>query len=354
MPEASGNSQASGKQKPLYYPLTSDEWLDVVKRLRKFPAAKDVLYYIRTLDPFGDRLIEIKVRELARTLGYDPSTISRALKFLDHEKYIDLDLISVRVRVRSKVRNILSSQNVAHTQQCCTHATALHTRNSVVHTQHLNDDSDLEPAPGASSGNGKCTNNKEQTLKENNKQTKQEPTPHPVDPDIDREGFGTGRQVGREADLTRLLELINAAGIRTNKTLQQTLARLNNKQGAAAALRAVENALSALQEQQAQGTVRNPGGFLNAALRGNFTANAAKRQAREHPKITEPPPLNQVAAAVDQALLCGDRGFALAKLQSLWDEGYHDLLEELLYLFKRDWQFELTNQGVRDATEPPG
>jgi len=85
---ASGNSQFLGKQKPLYYPLTSDEWLDVVTRLRKFPAAKDVLYYIRTLEPFGDRLIEIRVRELARTLGYDPSTISRALKFLDHEKYI--------------------------------------------------------------------------------------------------------------------------------------------------------------------------------------------------------------------------------------------------------------------------
>jgi len=91
-----------------------------------------------------------------------------------------------------------------------------------------------------------------------------------------------------------------------------------------------------------------------AALRQGYTANEAKRQARDKPKVPEPPPLNQVAAAVDQALLCGDRGFALAKLQSLWDEGFHDLLEELLYLFKRDWQFELTNQGVRDATEPPG
>jgi DNA-binding transcriptional ArsR family regulator len=61
----------------LYYQLTSEEWLRACKELQ--PSEKDVLYYLRTLDPFGERDLDIGVREMARALGMSPSTVSRAL-----------------------------------------------------------------------------------------------------------------------------------------------------------------------------------------------------------------------------------------------------------------------------------
>ena len=79
-----------GDGNPLHYRLTSEEWLRACRELK--PSEKDVLYYLRTLDPFGDRAIEIKVREMSRGLGVSPSTVSRALKSLDAKGWIDLEI----------------------------------------------------------------------------------------------------------------------------------------------------------------------------------------------------------------------------------------------------------------------
>jgi len=151
--------------------------------------------------------------------------------------------------------------------------------------------------------------------------------------------------------------LLEESGVKTNKTIQETIASLISNRSAAARL--VENAISALHEQQIKGTVRNPQGFINAALKRNFTANGAKVDAREHrrqePKPdepygfpVEPPSLNQISQSVDMALMGSDRPFALGKLQQLWFEGWHDQVEELLIL-RRDWGFLVTGEGVRDG-----
>jgi hypothetical protein len=92
--------RSSERQNFLHYRLTHEEWIQAVKTLK--PAEKDVLYYLRTLDPFGDRYLEFGVREIARILDYDPGTISRALKSLDAKKHINLDLLRVGVRIRSR------------------------------------------------------------------------------------------------------------------------------------------------------------------------------------------------------------------------------------------------------------
>jgi DNA-binding transcriptional ArsR family regulator len=100
-------------QNRLHYRLTNEEWLKAVHELTE--SQKDVLYYLRTLDPFGDRHLDLGVREIARTLGCEPSTVSRALRVLAEKGYIDLELVRVRVKVLSKV--LRENNSVAPEQQ---------------------------------------------------------------------------------------------------------------------------------------------------------------------------------------------------------------------------------------------
>jgi hypothetical protein len=98
MPEKSQKIQ--GK----FYPLQHDEWLRAVKLLS--PSEKDVLYYIRTIDPYGNG-IELSAAAIARDLSTEArkvcrQTVSRALKRLDKLGFIDLELITVRVAVKPK------------------------------------------------------------------------------------------------------------------------------------------------------------------------------------------------------------------------------------------------------------
>ncbi|HEY9646851.1 MAG TPA: hypothetical protein V6C88_10795 [Chroococcidiopsis sp.] len=155
------------------------------------------------------------------------------------------------------------------------------------------------------------------------------------------------------APLVELLELIAQAGISPNKTIQKTLVELQGQLSAAAARRAVENALSAFKEQQQLGNVRNPGGMLVAALRRGYTANTAKQQARQPSpdnKPLSPPDLVRVAMAIEQALRRGDRPFALAKLQGLWQDGWPDATRELCHVLHPDWGFVVSSSGgVKDT-----
>lgn len=95
------HSQPSKKNKPLqgvtFYPLTQEEWLDISEKLTMAEAR--VLYYLRTSSPFGDRPIELSVRDLARTLNLGASTVSRALKHLNDCQYIDLRALNLNFRV---------------------------------------------------------------------------------------------------------------------------------------------------------------------------------------------------------------------------------------------------------------
>jgi DNA-binding MarR family transcriptional regulator len=79
-----------------FYPLQHAEWMRATKELS--PSAKDVLYYLRTLDPYSNG-IEITASGIARELGIHRSTVSRALKALDIKGFIDLELIRVTVRI---------------------------------------------------------------------------------------------------------------------------------------------------------------------------------------------------------------------------------------------------------------
>jgi hypothetical protein len=70
------------------------------------PAQRDVLYFVRTLDPYGDGL-DISIAEIARQLSTDKrtvhrSTVSRALKELDAKGFIDMELLMVKLNIKAK------------------------------------------------------------------------------------------------------------------------------------------------------------------------------------------------------------------------------------------------------------
>ncbi len=100
-----------------FYKLTNEEWLRAVHALTE--SQKDLLLYLRTLDPFGDRELDLGVRELARILGCNASTISRALTVLKEKGYIDLEMVRVRVKIKDscKDREVLRPCNSVASEQ---------------------------------------------------------------------------------------------------------------------------------------------------------------------------------------------------------------------------------------------
>jgi DNA-binding MurR/RpiR family transcriptional regulator len=92
----------------LHYRLTTAEWIQVVNTLK--PAELRVLYYLCTLALFGDRQLHIGVRETAQKLAMNPGTVSRALKTLGEQGWIDLELLQVKVRKLVRCRQMIAER----------------------------------------------------------------------------------------------------------------------------------------------------------------------------------------------------------------------------------------------------
>ncbi len=105
-----------------FYPLQHDEWVKACKELS--PRARDILYYIRTADPYSNG-IEINAAAIARELDCNRSTVSRALQELKAKDYINLEILVAKVSVTAKglldVADLQprcdSAQRVANLQQ---------------------------------------------------------------------------------------------------------------------------------------------------------------------------------------------------------------------------------------------
>lgn len=96
-----------------FYPLTHDEWLKALKELS--PSEKDVLYFIRTLDPYS-KGTKINASAIALEIGVNRSTVSRALKTLADKDYIDLEILTANVTIKGN--GLLRQRNtVAPAQQ---------------------------------------------------------------------------------------------------------------------------------------------------------------------------------------------------------------------------------------------
>jgi hypothetical protein len=112
-----------------FYPLKSEEWLDSINQLTH--SELKILYYVRSLDPYNNG-INLSPAQIARDLSTEKnkmhrSTVGRALKFLDRQGFIKMELLQVRIKVNPKgflaEEETTESKNVVTTQQCCDHTT---------------------------------------------------------------------------------------------------------------------------------------------------------------------------------------------------------------------------------------
>lgn len=94
-----------------FYPLQHEEFLQLSAQLKD--AQLRVYLYLVTLEPFGDREIEIDTAIIAERLGMVRRTIQRALRRLEELELLDLELYGLdsnKNYVESQVRERLKSQ----------------------------------------------------------------------------------------------------------------------------------------------------------------------------------------------------------------------------------------------------
>ncbi|WP_448603614.1 hypothetical protein [Thermoleptolyngbya sp.] len=331
----------------------------------------DLWLYLYSLDPYGSRWVEIpSPAEIAQVLEIDPRTVQRNAQRLTDLKLFEFEIKRWKARNtnafrRSRTKTVLpdehfgSKPNSSNGSSDFSHDFYLgkwiHLSQSGSICRKLDQnvqDEFPEPAQGKGSGNGQCTNNKKDLLKRTIGTAYSE--------DVGT-AYSRNEQKGDLVQDPELVERLRAAKIQINKTIQKAIAGVS-MHNPAAARRQIEKAISAVEEQQRRGRVHvhNPGGLFMAALRSGYTANEAKRKARAqatHPEAPpppsrpaqpQPPDLQSVELAIDQALLQSDRAYALARLEAIWADGWHDQIEELLIL-RKEWGFIVSEEGVRDA-----
>lgn len=302
-----------------FYPLTPE----IAAELRSLDltAAEWRLWsYLATRDPFGQQYQDLPdLVEILADCGLSKPTFYRAIAKFEEAGLFDLQ------PQRISFRNLRGSKIVSNLRQ---------PESNLRQESQKRENQPLEPSfHRAEAVPIDLKNCSEQQTG---------PTHHPVSvPAIDGEGIGT---------IANLLQSVENCGILLNKTIRKTVAQLVADRGPAAAAVVVRNAVSAVEERQKLGTVRNPGGLLVAALREGYTSNEAKRKARGSSTGSPPPPdWLRVEIAIDQALARGDRSYALPRLQSYWSDGYQDQVEAMV-LLRREWQFTITPSGVEDRT----
>jgi hypothetical protein len=138
-----------------FYPLQSEEWLETVKQLTH--SELKVLYYVRSLDPYN-KGISLTPVQIASDLSTEKckmhrSTVSRALKSLYNQGFIQMELIQIQIKVNPK--GFLSQAeigDVAVTQPSCEQTTTVVTPQPSVPEHNLECSQATESAPRQQSG----------------------------------------------------------------------------------------------------------------------------------------------------------------------------------------------------------
>ena len=83
-----------------FYPLRNDEWLELGRKLTRGELL--VLFHLRTLEPFGDRLTESSTKDVSEAIGINQRSVQRALIKLKDLELIDLQFEKFSFRLRTK------------------------------------------------------------------------------------------------------------------------------------------------------------------------------------------------------------------------------------------------------------
>ena len=116
-------AKATVKEK--FYRLLNDEWLSVAKKLTYTELV--VLYHLRTLEPWGDKLTQSTTKDVAEATGISQRSVQRALIKLADLKFIDLQIQKFVFRLRSKCvatdinddKAVASTSSVSPTRRPC-------------------------------------------------------------------------------------------------------------------------------------------------------------------------------------------------------------------------------------------
>ena len=94
-----------------FYPLQESEWVNLIKKLN-YSEIK-VLYYLRSIDPFGDRFKEFHTKGVAKTLELSIRSVQRALNKLAELELIDREIATFHNIVRATRTVVESTINTA-------------------------------------------------------------------------------------------------------------------------------------------------------------------------------------------------------------------------------------------------
>jgi hypothetical protein len=89
--------------KETFYQLSPSEWMMLCSRTNLTFAAVKILMYLKTLNPWGDRKLEAKTKDLAEALNLNPRTVHRALHELANKAFIDLEITRFKFSLTSNV-----------------------------------------------------------------------------------------------------------------------------------------------------------------------------------------------------------------------------------------------------------
>jgi hypothetical protein len=81
----------------MFFRLTHHDWVKCFTKLSR--AELGVLFYLRTLNPFGDRHLKINCQAIGEVLDIHRTSVSRALKKLEKENLIELEITSAQVKL---------------------------------------------------------------------------------------------------------------------------------------------------------------------------------------------------------------------------------------------------------------
>ncbi|PSB00836.1 helix-turn-helix domain-containing protein [Merismopedia glauca] len=89
-----------------FYPLQNAEWVELSQKLNH--SELRVLYYLRTLDPFGDKFREASTKALAQSLQISQRTVQRAVLKLAQLELIDLEITTFNFKIRTQHATVMS------------------------------------------------------------------------------------------------------------------------------------------------------------------------------------------------------------------------------------------------------
>lgn len=127
----------------LHYRLTTTELLSIISDLT--PSQKDVLLFLRTINPFGDRALDFNASDIARELGVHRSTVSRALKALVEKGYIIATPIKATFKILTKATLLQSDSNECNSESTDASEKPLVQDNNIQLMEPFTDEVSIDP-----------------------------------------------------------------------------------------------------------------------------------------------------------------------------------------------------------------